>query len=311
MLDSGGGTEIYQGLAAGYSQLELRTVRKSIRHILLMTDGHTYGDEPECLELARRSMSEGIIISGLGLGHEWNDKFLDQIASLSGGATQFVSKPSDLMNMLERKIHDIGMVYARGVALEFKGDNGVELRDAFRLHPESGPLRAESPISFGNLQYGRSLTVLLEFQLGPMSQTGGKIRLAEGRLKMEIPSRDETVRIPMNLSRPISAMPSPETPPAQIVEAMSKLILYRMQERARMDIDAGDIVRGTRRLQYLATHLLAQGDRELARTVLTEAEHIQRSKQYSEDGDKRIKYGTKLLLLPSGMEHKNDSMSEL
>jgi Ca-activated chloride channel family protein len=35
-----------------------------------------------------------------------------------------------------------------------------------------------------------------------------------------------------------------------------------------------------------------------------EAEHIQKSRRFSKEGDKRIKYGTRALLLPSGPEHK-------
>jgi Ca-activated chloride channel homolog len=52
----------------------------------------------------------------------------------------------------------------------------------------------------------------------------------------------------------------------------------------------------------LATHLLAVGDRELAHTVLVETEHIQQSHRFSQEGDKRIKYGTRALLLLPGPE---------
>jgi len=83
---------------------------------------------------------------------------------------------------------------------------------------------------------------------------------------------------------------------------MSRLTLYRLQERARQEVEAGSVQKATKHLQYLATHLLAQGDRELAHTVLVEAEHIQQSRRFSKDGDKRIKYGTRGLLLPSGLE---------
>ena len=47
---------------------------------------------------------------------------------------------------------------------------------------------------------------------------------------------------------------------------------------------------------------LSQGERELAHTVLLEADHIQKAKQYSKEGDKKIKYGTRALLLTSGRE---------
>jgi Ca-activated chloride channel homolog len=88
-----------------------------------------------------------------------------------------------------------------------------------------------------------------------------------------------------------------------IVEAMSKLTLYRMQEKVRAEVNEGQIDKATKHMHYLATHLLSQGDRELAHTVLIEAEHIQQSRRLSNEGEKRIKYGTRALLLPSGMEN--------
>jgi Ca-activated chloride channel family protein len=108
----------------------------------------------------------------------------------------------------------------------------------------------------------------------------------------------------LDLSRPVSLTVERESPPPPLVEAMAKLTLYRMQERVRKEVSEGHIDKATRHLHYLATHLLSQGDRELAHTVLIEAEHIQQSRRFSKEGDKRIKYGTRALLLPSGPEQK-------
>ena len=66
----------------------------------------------------------------------------------------------------------------------------------------------------------------------------------------------------------------------------------------------GNIGGATRHLQYLATHLIQEGNHELAHCVLQESEQIQRNQAYSKDGDKRIKYGTRALLLPSGLEEQ-------
>jgi Ca-activated chloride channel family protein len=64
----------------------------------------------------------------------------------------------------------------------------------------------------------------------------------------------------------------------------------------------GDTIKASRHLQYLATHLLSKGERELAHTVLKEAENIKQQNNFTQEGDKRIKYGTRSLLLPPGPE---------
>ncbi len=85
---------------------------------------------------------------------------------------------------------------------------------------------------------------------------------------------------------------------------MSNLTLYRIQEKARKEAKEGNISNATRHLHYVATHLLAQGDRKLAHTVLEEAENLQVQKSFSELGEKRMKYGTRSLMLLPDTESK-------
>ncbi len=87
-----------------------------------------------------------------------------------------------------------------------------------------------------------------------------------------------------------------DTPPVEIVDALSRLKLYRLQEQAHLEATAGDYEQAAEHLTRLATHLLAQGERGLAKTALMEAENLQREKSFSQQGGKEIKYGTRALL---------------
>jgi Ca-activated chloride channel family protein len=302
MLECTGGTEIYQGLYAAINQLRLHDGKNASRHVILLTDGQTYGDEEKCLELTRKAAHESIVVSALGIGHEWNDAFLDHLASLSGGNTLFVSTRRDLYRFMEQKVNAMGSIYATGLSLEFNTYPGAQLRYAIRLSPEVSPLPVSSPLMLGNLNYGRRQIVLFEFLLSEINQSAATARLANGFIRLEVPSDRRTAELPLSFSRPITTDIGPELPPSEIVDAMARLTLYRLQERARSEVEAGDIAQATKHLQYLASHLLSQGDRELAHTVLVEAEHISQSHRFSKDGDKQIKYGTRALLLPISLE---------
>ncbi len=303
LLQTGGATEILQGLTLGLGQLE-QTDSNHMRHLLLLTDGFTYGDDEGCLQLARSAAEEGISISVLGIGNEWNDVLMDRVANLSGGDSFYVSDPRDLDHFLSQKLADLTSVYARGLKLEFESSPGCHLRYAFRLLPSIGNLSTESPILIGDIQYRKSISLLLEFLVSPIQDEMEQYILARGQIKMDIPSRKlPKSRIFIDLHRPVSKNPEPDTPPPIIVEALAKLTLYRLQEKIRVEVDEGDIEKATRHLHYLATHLYSQGDRELAHSVLIEAEHVQQSSRLSEEGQKRIKYGTRSLLLPPGPEH--------
>ncbi len=146
---------------------------------------------------------------------------------------------------------------------------------------------------------------MLEFMAPPLLDETESLTLAKGQIWMDIPGKaNPKTRILIDLNRPVKANPQLDSPPAAIVEAMAKLTLYRLQEKVRLEVGEGQIDKATKHMHYLATHLLSQGDRELAHTVLIEAEHIQQSRRFSSEGEKRIKYGTRALLLPPGPEPK-------
>ncbi len=299
-IQPGGSTEIYRGMQLGTDLLRRCDARMS-RYMVFMTDGHTYGDEEPTLALARDAAEEGILIHVLGIGHEWNDKFLDQITAISGGTTTFVTSNTDLQLFVEQKLNAIEVLYARGLQLHYQTSEDVSLQGAFRVRPDVAALPIDEPIPLGNLHHGKSVSVLLEFLVPPLP--GGKqvVELARGAIRMDVPTMTiPKTRILFEFKRPVQLVVERETPPRSIIDAMSRLTLYRIQDKARAEVEKGNLTQATRHLHHLATHLLAKGERELAHTVLMEAEHIQQTQHFSQEGDKRIKYGTRgLLLLPS------------
>jgi len=302
-LQPGGGTEIFQGLSLGVEQLRQIAASHS-RQLILVTDGNTYGDDQKCLDLARQAAEEGISVSVLGIGHEWNDTLMDQLAGLGGGNSTYVSSPNELDQFILHKMHDLETVYARNLRFEFTSSSDVQLRYVFRLSPDTGPLPISNSLLLGDIHYHKSINLLLEFLVPPLYGSDLVI-LARGTIRMDLPGRvKDPISLVVDLSRNVELNPPAETPPAVIMEALSRLTLYRMQEKVRSQVKAGEIDKATKTLQYLATHLLSQGDRELAHTVLREAEHVKQSHQFSKEGDKRIKYGTRALLLPAGLEQK-------
>jgi Ca-activated chloride channel family protein len=83
-----------------------------------------------------------------------------------------------------------------------------------------------------------------------------------------------------------------------LIQVLSQLNLYWMQERARHELAEGRLEAATHRLQNLATNLLTRGELELAQAVLEEANRLQQGLPISAESKKRIKYGTRALLLP-------------
>ena len=100
----------------------------------------------------------------------------------------------------------------------------------------------------------------------------------------------------------VAENPEPEDPPLAILDALGKLSLYRMQQKAESALQDGNVVEATRRLENLATRLLAAGQDDLAQMAMVEARRVYNTNMLSEQGRKTLKFGTRWLLGPPGPE---------
>ncbi len=300
-ISAGGATEIFQGLELGLEVFKRFAGRSNfLKHLILITDGHTYGDEDRCYDAAERAAVEGVSINALGIGHEWNDAFLDRLASISGGNSVYISAEEDLAQFVEQKIQSLSVNYARKTELHLDLPEHITLGYAFRIQPNVGPLEVNFPVQLGALEYGRNTSVILEFKIDQLQTVEPDQTIASGKVIFEVTSKTIPIeRQFIRINRPIRDTWVKEKVPTAMLTAMSRLSLYRLQEKAREEAAIGEIESSSRHLTYLASRFMAQGNHDLAHSALLEAEHLQKHQRFSEEGEKDIKYGTRsLFLLP-------------
>jgi Ca-activated chloride channel homolog len=302
-MQPSGATEIFQGLEAGMQEVRRSLNPSRVNHIILLTDGHTYGDEQACLQLAEDAARLNIGITGLGVGDEWNDIFLDALASRTGGSSAYISNPKDIQRILIDKFNALASTFADDVVLECKLQEHVRMNYAFRLQPEGGTVELESSMHLGPISREVPLHLLFEFVVDPLALEQGEVLLLDAVLKVSVAAMPAPIPpIRLRIVQQIVEKPSSDLPPTRILSALSKLTLYRMQERARVAADGGEYSSAARHLQNLATHLLSQGQNSLAKTALMEADNIERMHAFSASGNKNIKYSTRALLLSAPKE---------
>ncbi len=302
-IEPKGATEIYKGLELGVETIAKSKAGERVKRIFLLTDGRTYGDEEQCIKLARNLNEKGIAIFGLGFGSEWNDEFLDRLATLSGGNASLVRSGDELFNIIADKIGTAQSLYGQNIKISFKSDENVKLNYVFRLVPDASPLAIENPLLLGNLYIGRRLLVLFEFMIDTLKQDTKILNIIDGKISMDVISHTiSTERHIININKPVTIEFEEDIPPSSILNAISKLTLYRIQEKARQELNRNENDSASKTLECLAAHLNEQGEKVLASTVMLEAQTILKTGHYSQEGDKRIKYGTRSLLLQSGLE---------
>ncbi len=298
-LDAGGGTEILEGLLAGLCTLQPNLSPTAVNHLLLLTDGHTYGDEDRCLLLAKLAAIDGVTISCFGIGQEWNDKFLDELAGITGGTAVYINASQQVKAFIQERVKGLGSAYAERLNLRIVPDRDVKLLSAFKVGPEPGPVTVEAmPLPLGTLPRDSGLSLLLKFLVPPLPATAPNpqavARLSVTADIVSLGRRGE--RATADIILPAQASPPGTEPPQALVTALSKISQYRLQERASQAVADGDIAEATQCLSTLSTRLLAAGQTKLAKVALSEARRLEKTQLLSEEGKKDLKYGTRALL---------------
>ena len=137
-IQSGGGTEILQGLQLGLDRIREWKDDGSISHLILLTDGQTYGDEEECLEAAKAAGAERISLTLMGVGADWNDKLLDEMAKLSGApdASIYIDSTNKIAEAFHSRIDGLGNIFARDLVMSVRLAPQITMKEIFRVSPQ-------------------------------------------------------------------------------------------------------------------------------------------------------------------------------
>jgi len=312
-----GGTELLQGLGTGIREVMRSKNKGSLNHLILLTDGHTYGDEQGCLEMAKWAGQNRISMSLMGIGEDWNETLLDQVAALSGGRSVYIDSPRKVVQMFEQVIEHLSGVVANQTTLHITPGPSVALQEIFQVKPEIQRLKAVASdqgytVALGLLSKVSDREVLMEFRVRNL--TPGVRLIASVGVELAAPEGVNAhgaffEEIMLNVEG--ISLTDPDAPrissariPAAIPRALTRVVLFKMHERAIADLEAGRVEAATQRLEAMASRLAAIGEVELARAAMLEAGQLARTGALSPEGRKKIHYGTRALSLdPRGKDH--------
>ena len=295
-IQPSGGTEMLQGLNAGLKELEENRAQTSVNHLILLTDGQTYGDEKA--DWAGRNQ---ISLTTMGIGSDWNENLLDQMSTASGGTSVYIDSPRKIVDVFKDTIRNLSTVVARELTMTLNSSEGVTFKEGFQITPYIHRLDVrDDKTILGPLGTGQGKTLLMEFRIHSEKATGEK-RLMRLTVDGDVPGQDtrrnwEWIDLQANF---VSNQEENVEIPSNIITALGKLAIFKMQEKAMEDLERGQVSAATQRLETMATRLLNLGETDLARAALLEAGRLARTGDLSAEGRKKIKYGTRSLsILP-------------
>ncbi|MGM9991821.1 MAG: VWA domain-containing protein [Candidatus Bruticola sp.] len=299
-IDVGAGTDMLKAIDAALYEVRRNFSRDKLNHIIVLTDGQTL-NEKQCYERCVMAAEEGISVSTIGVGDDFNEKFLLKIASMCRGTSYYIDRPSDITDIFAKELAGVQNVVVKNCRLNLKLSKDVTIRRAYKVKPLINDLGMpevvdrKCSIALSDLQRNERQSILYELILP--SRYSGVYRIATAGVSYEIPGRglfenvnsqDITITYTDDASQ--ASVVTPKV--MQIVDSVS---IFRQQTRALQLAKEGDKGRATQLLRSAATQLLQQGQQELANQALSEADRLERGSAASAAGTKKLEYGTRKL----------------
>lgn len=170
-ISTGGGTNLYDGLVAGQGELQSVGL-EGVRRVVLLSDGKAnigISDDASLRRQAGALVHDGVSVSALGLGLDFNEDLLAAMSTAGGGRYRFVDRPGMLAEVFTEELQRIGKVVAREASLELSLPPGVVIEEIFGYDGDQAGQR--STIFLGDLHAGERRKVVARVRL-PASQSG-------------------------------------------------------------------------------------------------------------------------------------------
>ena len=300
-IRAGGGTQMSRGLSLGLREVYRQFAAERVNQVLLLTDGQTYGDEAQCLKLAKEAGEHHIPVQALGLGDDWNEKLLDEMGQLSGGDSDLVESPDEIVPLFSQTVERSQKSVVRNAQMILRLVGGVVPRQVWQVTPHINNLgytpigEHDVQVPLGDLDAEEGKALLVELLLPPRQP--GRYRIAQTEVTYDLPLQNvigARARSDVIISYTTDALQA-EQYNAGVMNLIEKVTAYKLQTRALAEAEMGNVQGATQKLRAAATRLLELGETDLAEAASQEAANLEQSGQMSSSGTKKLRYQTRKL----------------
>lgn len=298
-IEEAGGTAMSLGMQAGQAELQKNLGADHINHMLILTDGQTWGDEETCRTIARSLGQSEVRITALGLGAEWNEKLLDDLAEFTEGSSDYIADPAQIDGFFQRTLRSAQGTAARDVRLLLRLVREASARAVHRVTPTITNLgyqpigENEVAVRLGDLVYGSAGSVVLDLMLP--GRATGSFRIAQAELHYTPLHAGGEEVIKQDVLLEFTADPEAAKYDPKVMNLVEKVTAFKLQTRALAEAEIGNVAGATQKLRAAATRLLDLGELELAEKTQQQATQLEQGAQLSAETQKELRYATRRL----------------
>jgi Ca-activated chloride channel family protein len=165
-IQPGNTTNLYDGLMAGCMQVGSVGTGGHLTRVLVLTDGEpTAGikDFASIVNQVGEHKNQGITITALGFGSEYNEELMAGIARRSGGNYYYIAQPALIPEVFRRELEMLMTVTAKNVRIRLTLPRGVQCRYVYGVpNPQISRRTVEYPLA--DIERGATVANLCEVE---------------------------------------------------------------------------------------------------------------------------------------------------
>lgn len=271
-ISPGGNTALFGGVSQGASEIRKNLSSRYVHRILLLSDGlaNVGPSAPEDLgRLGAALIKEGISVTTIGVGTDYNEDLMTRLSQYSDGNTYFVESSRDLPRIFTAELGDVLSVVAKQVNVIIECPDGVE---PIKIIGRDGRIKKDRiELSLNQLYGGQEKYALVQVRV-PAGKSGKNMDIARARVSYENPYTRKK-EISMGIARATFSKDPKAVKKSANVGVQRELHLNlkaEAEEKAIDYFDAGNAPAAIGALKQSARSLKEQG-RTLQDEVLLEA----------------------------------------
>lgn len=177
-INASGNTALYGGLSLGAAELRKKINTDALARVILLSDGLANVGPSSTSEITRLGEAlarEGVTVTTVGVGLDYNEDLMTALANCSDGNSYFARKSSELPQIFAEEIGDAGALSARDLKIRIECSPGVI---PVSLVGREGIIRGQTAeVGLKNLYAGGDKYILLKVAVPP-GEDGSELQLA-------------------------------------------------------------------------------------------------------------------------------------
>ncbi len=240
-IRAGGTTNLSGGWLEGISHVADNLDPDQINRVILMSDGlanRGIVDQAELVKIAAQKREEGVSTTTMGLGEDFNEDLLIEIADAGGGAFYFIESPEVTPGIFQEELSGLLKLVGQNLTLTVLPTVHVQQVRQMNTYPEESHPDGQR-YRMGDIHGDDTRSVMLEMKI-PALDTIGQVQIATLRFEYDELQDNTFSRKSIELPVHVNVAAQVDADSEQNAEVTRSVLLLKAADARREAIKLAD-----------------------------------------------------------------------